>query len=217
MERQVWLAERRAAPAAPKTSTAPSGSPTPTPRGSRPGSAPSSAGAMPPNSPTRPMPHRPRQPPGDRAAPPADRHVYARPPAHSRPRTRCRRTAASGRPAIHTRPDRPQPISLQNLARASPRSSVRRSTATSCCRTGSSAFWDADERPGKTSPRGPGRRSGRADTWTRLTSMPHGRAPSIVPAQRGRPNCCTQHDPRRSTPAPCLPTTRRTTRPAPGR
>jgi hypothetical protein len=45
-------------PAAPKTSTAPSGSPTPTPRDSRPGSAPSSAAAMPPNSPAPSMPHR---------------------------------------------------------------------------------------------------------------------------------------------------------------
>ena len=82
--------------AAPKTSTAPSGSPTRTPRGSRPGSAPSSAAAMPPNSPAPSMPHRRRQPPGDRAATPADHLVHGRTPPHSPGLNPWRRTAASG-------------------------------------------------------------------------------------------------------------------------
>ena len=44
--------------------------PYPTPRASRPGSARSSAVTMPPNWPARSMPHRRRQPPGDRAVTP---------------------------------------------------------------------------------------------------------------------------------------------------
>jgi len=71
------------APAAPRTCTAPSSSPTRMPRGSRPGSAPSWAAAMPPNSPAPSMPYRRRQPPGDRAATPADHLVHGRPPFHS--------------------------------------------------------------------------------------------------------------------------------------
>lgn len=57
--------------------------PTQMPRGSRAGSAPSWAAAMPPNSPAPSMPHRRRQPPGDRAATPTDHLVHGRPPPHS--------------------------------------------------------------------------------------------------------------------------------------
>jgi hypothetical protein len=59
-------------PAAPRTSTAPSGFLTRMLPASRPGSAPSSAANTPPNSPTPSMPYRRRRRPGGHAARPPD-------------------------------------------------------------------------------------------------------------------------------------------------
>ncbi len=68
---------------------------------------------------------------------------------------------------------------------------VRRSTATSCRSTSTSASLDLTSGRAGTASRIAGRRSGRAGGGTRLTIMPHGRTPPIAAGHRNRPNLGT--------------------------
>ncbi len=88
---------------------------------------------------------------------------------------------------------------------------VRRSTATSCRKTSSSAFLDADERPTGPASRRAGRRSGRAGAGTRLTIMPCSRtSPQVTgPGHLLAPDRAAA----RSTPSSASVLSKRLTRP----